>query len=247
MPQFNSIMRPTGFPDTIDVSHWQGNINWDLIQSHGVKNVIIKCTQGAHDFDSKFNHNLYEARKRGLRVGGYHFMASNQDPDEQAAYFISQCKEALRSGSIRPMLDAEWHTMGGRDGWLNAGDTFDPDKRAKVIAAMLGRWLIAVRDACNKVNPLLYTGQGWWTPMLRSEIEYSGSHGKIDFGDCPLVLAAYVKPALTEGYIPRPWLRSFNIAAWQYSGNGIMAGINNLKHEVDFDKLLLPIEKIVIP
>lgn len=80
----------------IDISHWQGNFNFDKAKSEGVKFVIIKAGGGDCGLytDNKFEHNYREAVLRGLKVGAYYFgAAKNVDRAKQEALsFISQIK-----------------------------------------------------------------------------------------------------------------------------------------------------------
>jgi GH25 family lysozyme M1 (1,4-beta-N-acetylmuramidase) len=74
----------------VDVSQWQGNINWNAVRDAGYQIAIIKA--GGADAglytDSKFNQNYYGAKAAGLLVAGYYF-ASSGDPVNQADHFVS--------------------------------------------------------------------------------------------------------------------------------------------------------------
>src|SRR5689334_8176869 len=102
-------------PIVIDVSHWQGNVNWPALAKAGVVAAFIKATNGACDVDDMYSKNVEGARAAGIKVGSYHFMLSNQDPDQQAEKFL-----ATTSGvhDLLPALDCEWNLKGGRDQWL---------------------------------------------------------------------------------------------------------------------------------
>lgn len=57
----------------IDVSHYQGNINWSKVAKDGsVSFVYIKSTEGASLVDDCYKTNVREAREAGLLVGTYH-------------------------------------------------------------------------------------------------------------------------------------------------------------------------------
>ena len=57
----------------IDISHHQGKISWDEIDTSYVKFVYIKATEGSDFQDSLFSFNRNEATRRGIPVGAYHF------------------------------------------------------------------------------------------------------------------------------------------------------------------------------
>lgn len=63
----------------IDVSHWQGNIDWGKVSGAGIKFAIIKAGGSDNGFytDSKWETNYKGARAAGLDVGAYYFNGKN--------------------------------------------------------------------------------------------------------------------------------------------------------------------------
>lgn len=57
----------------IDVSHWQGNINWNSVKNDGVKFAFAKATEGVDFIDSKYVQNMNNASAAGVFIGPYHF------------------------------------------------------------------------------------------------------------------------------------------------------------------------------
>ncbi|WP_375088415.1 GH25 family lysozyme [Peribacillus sp. RS7] len=75
----------------IDVSHWQGTINWDEVAKAGVKFVFIKATEGtSYSKLSYFKENAPQALTAGLKVGAYHYakFATVAEAKAEAAYFL---------------------------------------------------------------------------------------------------------------------------------------------------------------
>ncbi|MBP3041082.1 LysM peptidoglycan-binding domain-containing protein [Bacillaceae bacterium Marseille-Q3522] len=76
----------------IDVSHWQGVIDWAKVAADGVKFVFIKATQGTNyskvDF---FKTNVRAAAAAGIHVGAYHYgtFGNVEEANVEAAYFLS--------------------------------------------------------------------------------------------------------------------------------------------------------------
>lgn len=60
----------------IDVSHWQGDIDWNKVKEDGIKFAIIKAGGSDAGFykDSKFEKNYAGAKAAGLSVGAYYFV-----------------------------------------------------------------------------------------------------------------------------------------------------------------------------
>lgn len=78
------------FIKALDVSVWQGTINWQAVKDAGYQIAIIKVSgSDAGDYvDSRCGYNYNEARRVGMAVGTYHF-AGGTDPIHEADYFIN--------------------------------------------------------------------------------------------------------------------------------------------------------------
>ena len=57
----------------IDVSHWQGYIDYSEVRRSGIEVVYIKASQGTNIKDAYFDINYENAKANGLKVGFYHF------------------------------------------------------------------------------------------------------------------------------------------------------------------------------
>lgn len=82
----------------MDVSEWQGNIDFRKVRADGIEIVYIRSSQGFSYEDSKFERNYKEAKKYGLKVGVYHYMTARTEEEarEQARFFISVvCKKQI--------------------------------------------------------------------------------------------------------------------------------------------------------
>lgn len=74
----------------IDVSTYQGDINFDLVKQAGIQIVYIKATEGKTLIDPKFRRNYEEAKKQGMKIGFYHFVrARNEQEAIQEAEFFA--------------------------------------------------------------------------------------------------------------------------------------------------------------
>ena len=77
----------------IDVSNWQGNINFKSVKNEGIEVVYIKATEGDYFKDSYAKQNYERAKAEGLKVGFYHFFKPNKNAKRQANYFIDYLNE----------------------------------------------------------------------------------------------------------------------------------------------------------
>ena len=83
----------------IDVSHWQGDIDWEAVKEDGVEFAIIKAGGSDAGFyiDSKFEENYAAAKAAGVAVGAYYFVGelckSSEDGAADAERFIDILKD----------------------------------------------------------------------------------------------------------------------------------------------------------
>lgn len=76
--------------DGIDVSDWQGYINYSEVKNSGIQIVYIKASQGTSIKDPYFDINYENAKANGLKVGFYHFLsATNEQEAKQEATFFA--------------------------------------------------------------------------------------------------------------------------------------------------------------
>lgn len=75
----------------IDVSGWQGNINYAEVKNSGIEIVYMKSSEGRSFVDPYFNQNYTNAKANGLKVGFYHYLIarSNEEAIEEARFFVS--------------------------------------------------------------------------------------------------------------------------------------------------------------
>lgn len=90
----------------IDVSHYQGLINWKKVEQSGeVSFVYIKATEGEELLDMNYHQNLRGARRAKIPVGAYHFYRPNASVQLQ---FINFCRNVFpREMDLIPIVDVE--------------------------------------------------------------------------------------------------------------------------------------------
>lgn len=92
----------------LDVSHWQGPINWPLVAAAGKKFVYMKASEDTVYVDPTYATNRVQAHSAGLYVGAYHFAAPTTtlgDAVAEADHFLATAM--LASGDLLPVLDLE--------------------------------------------------------------------------------------------------------------------------------------------
>lgn len=143
-----AVTSTVGTVPGIDVSHWQGNINWNAVKSNGIQWAYIKATESTNYKDPQFNANYVGATNAGLIRGAYHFARPNQSSGAaQANYFISNGGGWSGDGITLPgALDLEAGCYG-------------------LSQAAMSAW---IKDFSNTYHartsryPVIYTTTSWW-------------------------------------------------------------------------------------
>ncbi len=127
----------------IDISHYQGVIDWKLLsQTQGgefpIRFIFMKATEGGDHRDNTFRQHFDSAYKYNFIRGAYHFFRPHTDARQQADFFIRNVK--LASGDLPPVLDVEDH-----------------GKRSKQeLQQAVKTWLDYIENYYG-VKPILYT------------------------------------------------------------------------------------------
>ncbi len=105
----------------IDVSGYQGNINFREVKEAGIDIVYIKSSEGSNYIDSHFERNYEQARANGLKIGFYHYVTARTEEQarRQAQFFVSvisgkvaDCKLAMDFESFGSLSREEINRIG---------------------------------------------------------------------------------------------------------------------------------------
>jgi lysozyme len=130
----------------IDVSHYQGRIDWERVASSGHHFVIAKATEGRTYIDRAYLRNKSQAEANHLAFGAYHFARPDAGPHDairEANHFLDVAR--LEPGNVIPVLDIE--TTGGLS--------------HRRLTRWVLQWLSRVRDRLG-VRPMIYTSPLGW-------------------------------------------------------------------------------------
>ena len=138
----------------IDVSQYQGSINWDevLLTKHPLRFAIVRATMGNNGVDAKFKDNWSALKRVGLQRGAYHYYRPFENSVEQANNFISQVQ--LQPGDFPPVLDVE------RMSPLGAAN----------LRKGVQNWLRIVGQYYH-CKPIVYTGRFFYERYLKGSID----------------------------------------------------------------------------
>jgi lysozyme len=91
----------------VDVSKWQGDVNWPRVRASGAAFAFIKATEGDDHMDERFAENWVAAGRAGIPRGAYHFYYFCSTATDQADWFIRNVPR--ERGALPPVLDLEWN------------------------------------------------------------------------------------------------------------------------------------------
>ncbi|MEM7105869.1 MAG: GH25 family lysozyme, partial [Bacteroidota bacterium] len=131
----------------IDVSHHQGQIDWDTLFTQKIAFVILKATEGEDFKDSLFTSNWGAIKSSEVKKGAYHFFRPSISPEVQFHNF----KETviLEPGDLPPVLDVE------AKGVLSSSE----------LKQNIATWL-ELAETHYKVKPIIYTYQKFYNEFL---------------------------------------------------------------------------------
>ncbi len=72
----------------IDVSFWEGGIDWKKVRGGGIRFMFTKATEGEDYEDPTLDDNWLGAKAVGILRGAYHFFHPNMSPIKQANHFV---------------------------------------------------------------------------------------------------------------------------------------------------------------
>ncbi|MEK4456820.1 GH25 family lysozyme [Paenibacillus sp. FSL R10-2748] len=110
--------RKKGNAQGIDVSRYQGKIDWKAVKEDGLSFAFIKASQGKSYRDKTFIGNAQAARAVGVLVGAYHYVDDSaitpEDARKEAANFVSAINSAggIASFDLPPVMDYESNKSG---------------------------------------------------------------------------------------------------------------------------------------
>lgn len=137
----------------IDVSTFQGRIDWPELADQDIDFAFIKATEGSSDQDSRFAANWAAARKTRLIVGAYHFLSFDSPGETQAENIIRTVP--AEEGTLPVAIDLELY-----------GDYLGNPPSAAHVRGILGP-LIAALSAHYGRPPIIYATQDGYDRYLK--------------------------------------------------------------------------------
>ena len=140
--------------DGVDVSHHQGEINWDALVADDVSFAYIKATEGGDWVDTRFIENWAAAGETGVLRGAYHFFTLCAFGPDQAEHMISVVPD--EPGMLPPAVDLEF--AGNCSARPNVAD----------FRAELDAFLAAI-ESHYRMKPVIYTNAHFYQEYLAED------------------------------------------------------------------------------
>lgn len=102
------VAKAHGFPiHGIDISKWQGSIDWASVREAGTQFAFIKATEGGDHLDERFHENWHAAKAAGIPRSFYHFTYWCRPANEQIDWIKRNVP--VDPDALPPVLDVEWN------------------------------------------------------------------------------------------------------------------------------------------
>ncbi len=191
-------------PQGVDVSSYQGSVDWLAAIHRGARFAYVKATESTGYTNPSFTQQYNGSQRAGLVRGAYHFaLPDRSDGATQALYFITHGGGWSPDGStLPPMLDIEYNPYGATCYGLSG--------------PQMTRWVSDFSAAVHSRTgrfPIMYSTRDWWSSCTTSP-NISARN--------PLFVACYCPD---PGALPNGWRYQ---TIWQYNDNGPLPGDQDL-------------------
>jgi lysozyme len=180
----------------IDVSSWQGTVDWSAQWSAGKRFAWVKATEGTNYASPTFSAQYNGAYKQGFIRGAYHFALPNKSSGAaQAKYFSNHGGGWSGDGKTLPgVLDMEYNPYGG--------DCYGMSKSK--MKSWISSFSNYYKSRWDKY-PVIYTSTSWWKKCVNSSFSKTNALWVARYGS-------------SVGTLPYNWAY---YTIWQYSDSPI--------------------------
>jgi len=130
----------------IDVSKWDGSIDWQAVKADGKAFAFIRVSDGTNYPDATFATNWANAKAAGVYRGVYQYFEANQDPTAQANLLLNALGSDL--GELPAVVDVE----------------VTDSESASTIRSRLDTWSSVVEQGTGR-TPIVYVSSGFWSSV----------------------------------------------------------------------------------
>jgi GH25 family lysozyme M1 (1,4-beta-N-acetylmuramidase) len=186
----------------MDVSQWNGSIDFARARASGVRFVYLRATAGGLTTDSSYARNMARAGAAGLAVGAYHYAHPDLFPGDairEADHFVATAH--LAHGMLLPALDLE---TGQRLGTAR-------------LQRWVMTWLARVYQRTG-AKAVIYTTQSFWQSYMDNSTWFAAHGYRV------LWVARW---ATTTPRVPAAGWGGYGWSMWQYTDCGRVPGVSS--------------------
>jgi len=190
-----------GQPYGMDVSAFQGNVDWSAAARTGGQFVYIKASESTGYLNPYFAQQYNGSKAAGLIRGAYHFaLPDRSNGATQANYFLDNGGGWSPDGyTLPPMLDIEYNPYGSTCYNLSAA----------AMSSWIAEFSTTVHTRTGQF-PTIYTTRDWWDTCTGSNPGFAATNA--------LFIANY---STSPGLMAAGWGSE---SIWQYSDQGVFPG-----------------------
>lgn len=206
------IIEKPGFQQGLDVSDFDGTVDWIRVRQAGYTFAFAKATEGETWKAATFPRNWRQMEGVGIIRGAYHFFRPTIDAKAQAKHFLDYVNsvDPIGVNDLPPVIDLEHYPASVEQQWNSLSK---PERVQRVK-----KWIDVIESEINR-KPIIYTSYGFWNGWMR---------GVRDFSGYPLWVAHYTPNP--QPLIPNEWDRW---TFWQYSDHAEIPGILESREDVN--------------
>lgn len=186
----------------VDVSSYQGDIDWNILKEQDVSFAFIKATEGSSHVDKYFEQNFNNAQAAGIFAGAYHFFSYDSGGLAQAEHFISVVPKT--PGMLPPVVDIEFY-----------GDKEKNPPRRETTRESLS-YLLRRLEEYYGVKPIIYATQKSYRLYISDA-----------FKENPIwIRNVFLPPQLPDGRTPLFWQYTDRACLQGYTGKEKFIDLN---------------------
>jgi lysozyme len=180
----------------IDISKYQGDIDWQRVSRAGIRFAYLKVSEGGDHVDDRFYQNWSASAAAGIPRGVYHFMYWCRTASEQAVWFTQAVPQDPTQ--LPPVLDVEWNHASK----TCPQQTTPADAREKI------QKMLEIMEYHTGKRPIIYTDIAFHRDVLEGHFP----------GYQFWLRSVAAEPH--QRFEDRPW------TFWQYTATGRVPGIS---------------------
>lgn len=148
---------PKGYNSVgLDVSHHQGEIDWDyLLKEKGYDTILdfvyCKITEGSDHIDKQWKRNREYLNNHGIPNGVYHYLNTKSEAHSQAQHFLANY--SIRSIDLPPVIDVE-----------------DEGETDEALRKLVDDWCKEVQQATG-IKPIIYTSLSFYETKFKNQLK----------------------------------------------------------------------------